>query len=197
MENDKKLAAAQVGIDAIKQDENINGMFRACLPDVMQDNIKAAFRGCLPLSREDISEIRTYESRLSAEQLADLRTLEDAGLRITEVPSTSVPSHIAGIPTMQGTLGDVIDGINQKLQVLMSMLDGNDKGEQIVAEIADRLRAYYRSTKAEPPKPTFRFCAYKGKVFMGSDEVGRFKSNTLAKRAARALNRHVPNERGV
>lgn len=49
------------------------------------------------------------------------------------------------------------------------------------------------SATAFPP----RFNSVKDQVFMGTELVGRMRSHTMARRTANALNKHIPNSRGV
>jgi hypothetical protein len=47
--------------------------------------------------------------------------------------------------------------------------------------------------KPTPPQ----FVAVKAFIYRGSQIVGRMISHTFAKRTARALNKHNPNEKGI
>lgn len=126
--------AAQAGIDALRNDPNVDPMFRAALPEIF------------------------------------------------------------GIPLMQGDLGAVIDKVNQKLQVLMSMFHGNERGENLVDEVAKLLREYYRQEHAEDLAG--RYVATATTIRLNSDVIGRMRSHSMAKRAARALNHYKPNRKG-
>ena len=53
---------------------------------------------------------------------------------------------------MRGPLGDAIDKVNQRLQVLMTECRGNEKAEELISEVAGILRAHYRA--AQPPTPS-------------------------------------------
>lgn len=108
-------------------------------------------------------------------------------LRIVPAPSIAEPLGL--VPE----LGDLIDSINQKLQVVMVAVEGNRNAEALIQQIAMDLRNYHRNT--EPQKG--RFAAVKDAVMMNSRRVLTACSHTMAKRAARALNNHRTNREGV
>lgn len=113
------------------------------------------------------------------------------------VPADSpLPSLSDGLPPVT-PLGALIDRINQKLQVLMVHVDGNDKAESTIRVIAQELRQHYRDEYGGAVDPDARFVAVGKGVMQGAEFCATARSHTFAKRIARALNRHKPTREGV